>query len=226
MNGTLKILVFFSVMTYLSCKSPLLFEVDSPNVPKRERSQFLSDDPFVSVAYDFWTEGGMPMIFIKNNSLLPITINWDKSYFLISGDTLMCYLSPHQLKNFRGFMLPPITESEQVIWPKEESSFEGYPFVVHMDYEPKDKKQYIPMSLSPVIQKIVYNFTYEDSSYVVEHSFYISGIYKSSRIELKNLHSYGADSYNKFYKTKKINIFSRQNLELVIGSVFNSIIDP
>ncbi len=219
-------LLFILVLTLQSCKSPLLFEVGSQDVLKNERNQFTSQDFPLSASYDWWSEGGMPMIFLTNHGELPIKIHWNKSYFVIDEDTLMCYLSPSRLKNFNGLLLPPIIEKDQVLWPKEETSFEGYPFVLHMNYKTTSKDEEIPLVMTPVVQKIVINYEIEDKKNSIENTFYISKIYKTKRHHLKALTHKSDDNYDKFFKTKKVKVFTRENLELLLVSVFNHIVEP
>jgi len=205
-----------------------LFEVGSPDVPKTEQSQYSSQSTseyaLLSATYDWWSEGGQPMIFLKNNSPLPIKIHWNKSYFVIDDDTLMCYLSLNQLKSFNGYLLPPIIEKDQLLWPYEEISFEGYPFVLHTDYVEGNFKD---MASSPVIQKVIIKYEIEEKTYELQHNFYISEVIKTSRARIKTLRtSNSLNINNKFYKTKKIKIFASENFRVVPESIFDAIVEP
>ncbi len=80
--GILLIGAFASCSTYYQ-----VYEVDSPDIILYENDYFVDTSTSLHVIYDFWSEGGIPIIELANAYPDTILVDFRKSNFVISADT-------------------------------------------------------------------------------------------------------------------------------------------
>lgn len=87
MNKIRTLYIVLVAMTLASCKEHLqIFTVDSPDLILYENDFFVSETPIADFIYDFWSEGGIPIIKVVNNYSDTILLDFKKSYFVIQED--------------------------------------------------------------------------------------------------------------------------------------------
>jgi hypothetical protein len=176
------------------------FVVNSDNVEKNEEGKFQETDNELVITYDWWSELGVPVIRLDNVYNEILTMNWEKSFFVIKGDTLPFFVTKSDLRRFTGSVYPPTTIPKDYIYPDEFIEIEGYPFLDYKRIEARGENFILPKVHSPAVQEIVIQYEIANKMVEVRHEFYINAVYKLSNRRFREMRNNKSIPYDHFYR--------------------------
>jgi hypothetical protein len=159
---SLVVLFLFSACTYYR----QVFEIDSPDILLFENDYFVDTSSKLDIIYDFWSDGGVPVIEIVNDFSDTILVDFNQSYFTFSGDKF-------------SFATPAQKDSVA-----EYSKFDGY----NVMFDEMPGSVLIPPDSSFVFESIVWN--YEWSKDVSKKSASKRYVYSSSPLKMDHIFKY------------------------------------
>lgn len=204
---SLLILFFFSSCTYYR----QIFEIDSPDILLFENDYFVDTSSKLDIIYDFWSDGGVPVIEIVNDYPDTILLDFNQSYFTFSGEKFSFASevqkdSVSKYSKFDGYNVMFGEMPASVLIPPDSSfMFESivWNFEWSKDVSKKNTSKRYLYSSSPLKMDHVFKYAYRTPEAKVDsvtHRMYLSRV---EQIELGEYKTYiqSIPLSNKFFIT-------------------------
>jgi len=158
-----------------------VFQVDSPQVEQQPGDWYIAANDDLELTYDFWSNGGVPLVTIYNKTERTITLLLEQSHFSVNQDKLSYTDANHLYENAN-------VPDEIRLNPKEEVTLETYPVTFNwQSYGTKELSRF-ERSDSPFTIKnsLAYSSANQAQTLVIQNEFWVTSIKKMTKSDFKS----------------------------------------
>jgi hypothetical protein len=190
-----KTLLSLSVVIFCSCSSYRYMAVDSDNIPRNDKNEFVVETDLIRVTYNFHGKKGPVQINVYNKSNEALQIDWKKSAMIVN-ETPVAYYKPDlwingdvdktsssSTRTFNGriyreegveFLPPQSGVSKTGAWLGDCAEMKGLSNTIRNSHPVN-----FTMDNSPLVFRSYLTFTRpgkEDDNFTTDNVFYVSAI--------------------------------------------------
>jgi len=188
------VLLFISACSY----KYQVFQVNSEDVEQQPGDWYIAANDDLELTYDFWSDGGIPLVTIYNKSQQDITLLLSKSHFGVNQDRLY-YTDANKL--YENIYVPDTIH----LRPQKEVTLETYPITFNwqQQFGGQDLRRFNRANSPFVIKNnIAYRLLGATETIVIQNEFWVTSIQKMTKPDFK--------SYNKLSNRKSANFFVKK----------------
>ncbi len=158
-----------------------VFQVASENVEQQPGDWYIAANNDLEFSYDFWSNGGIPLLTIYNKSQQDITLLLHQSYFTVNSNKF-AYTDANDL--YENVSVPRTMRLK----PREEITLETYPVTFDWQQFSAKEVQRFNRSNSPFVIKnsIAYRYRGDAGVKVVQNEFWVTSIHKMTKSDFKS----------------------------------------